>query len=46
MSDAWLTLALMKLLIVDDDAPMREALAVGLQLQWEDVEVMVAADVY
>jgi two-component system KDP operon response regulator KdpE len=34
----------MKLLIVDDDARMREALAVGLQLQWEDAEVVVADD--
>jgi two-component system KDP operon response regulator KdpE len=34
----------MKLLIVDDDARMREALAVGLQLQWEDAEVLVAED--
>jgi two-component system KDP operon response regulator KdpE len=34
----------MKLLVVDDDPRMREALAVGLQLQWEDAEVLTAEE--
>ena len=34
----------MKVLVVDDDPRLREALEVGLQLQWEDAEVLSAAD--
>jgi two-component system, OmpR family, KDP operon response regulator KdpE len=34
----------MKFLIVDDDPRLREALVAGLQLQWEDAEVLEAAD--
>ncbi|MBV8715922.1 MAG: response regulator transcription factor [Chloroflexi bacterium] len=34
----------MKILVVDDDARLREALEVGLQLQWEDAHVLSAAD--
>jgi two-component system KDP operon response regulator KdpE len=34
----------MKILVVDDDPRLREALEVGLQLQWQDAEVLVAAD--
>lgn len=34
----------MKVLVVDDDPRLREALEVGLQLQWEDAEVVSAAD--
>lgn len=34
----------MKVLIVDDDARIREALEVGIQLQWEDAHVLAAAD--
>jgi DNA-binding response OmpR family regulator len=34
----------MKVLIVDDDPRIREALEVGLQLQWEDAHVLSAAD--
>jgi ParB/RepB/Spo0J family partition protein len=34
----------MKILIVDDDPRIREALVTGLQLQWEDAEVIEAAD--
>jgi two-component system KDP operon response regulator KdpE len=34
----------MKLLVVDDDPRLREALAIGLQLQWEDAEVLTADD--
>ena len=34
----------MKVLVVDDDPRLREALEVGLQLQWQDAEVVVAAD--
>jgi two-component system KDP operon response regulator KdpE len=33
-----------KVLVVDDDLRLREALEVGLQLQWEDAEVVSAAD--
>jgi two-component system KDP operon response regulator KdpE len=33
-----------KILVVDDDARLREALSVGLQLQWEDAEVLTAED--
>jgi two-component system KDP operon response regulator KdpE len=34
----------MKVLVVDDDPRLREALEVGLQLQWEDAQVVSAAD--
>jgi DNA-binding response OmpR family regulator len=34
----------MKILVVDDDPRLREALEVGLQLQWEDTQVIDAAD--
>ena len=34
----------MKILVVDDDPRLREALEVGLQLQWEDAQVFSAAD--
>src|SRR5215469_14425467 len=34
----------MKVLVVDDDPRLREALEVGLQLQWEDAQVISAAD--
>ncbi len=34
----------MKILTIDDDPSVREALAVGLQLQWQDAEVLQAAD--
>ena len=34
----------MKVLIVDDDAALLDALAVGFQLQWEDAEVLTAND--
>jgi two-component system KDP operon response regulator KdpE len=34
----------MKILLVDDDPQLREALTVGLQLQWQDAEVLEAAD--
>jgi two-component system KDP operon response regulator KdpE len=34
----------MKILTIDDDASIREALAIGLQLQWEDAEVLQAAN--
>jgi two-component system KDP operon response regulator KdpE len=34
----------MKILVVDDDPRLREALEVGLQLQWEDTQVISAAD--
>ena len=34
----------MKILVVDDDPRLREALEVGLQLQWEDTQVSSAAD--
>jgi DNA-binding response OmpR family regulator len=33
-----------KVLIVDDDQRLREALEVGIQLQWADAEVLTAAD--
>lgn len=32
----------MKILVVDDDARIRDALTVGLQLQWEDAKVLAA----
>jgi len=34
----------MKVLVVDDDARVREALEIGIALQWEDVKVVSAAD--
>jgi DNA-binding response OmpR family regulator len=34
----------MKILIVDDDPRIREALVTGLQLQWQDAEVIEATD--
>jgi two-component system, OmpR family, KDP operon response regulator KdpE len=34
----------MKVLVVDDDARLRDALEVGLALQWEDTQVVGAAD--
>jgi two-component system KDP operon response regulator KdpE len=33
-----------KILTIDDDASVREALAVSLQLQWQEVDVLQAAD--
>jgi two-component system, OmpR family, KDP operon response regulator KdpE len=34
----------MKVLVVDDDPPLREALEVGMQQQWQDAHVLSAAD--
>jgi two-component system, OmpR family, KDP operon response regulator KdpE len=34
----------MKVLVVDDDPRLRDALEVGLKLQWEDTQVITAAD--
>jgi two-component system KDP operon response regulator KdpE len=34
----------MKILVVDDDPGIREALEVGLQLQWQDAEILSASD--
>jgi two-component system, OmpR family, KDP operon response regulator KdpE len=34
----------MKVLVIDDDARMRDALEIGIQLQWEDAQVLTAAD--
>jgi two-component system KDP operon response regulator KdpE len=34
----------MKILVVDDDPRLREALEVGMQLQWQDAEVLTASD--
>jgi DNA-binding response OmpR family regulator len=34
----------MKILLVDDDPQILDALSVGLQLQWQDCEVVTAAD--
>lgn len=34
----------MKVLVVDDDVRIREALEVGIQLQWEDAHVLTAGD--
>jgi two-component system KDP operon response regulator KdpE len=34
----------MKILVVDDDSRIRDALEVGMHLQWEDAEVLTAAD--
>jgi len=33
-----------KVLVVDDDPRLREALELGIQLQWEDAEVVTATD--
>ena len=34
----------MKILVVDDDQPILDALIVGFQLQWQDATVLVARD--
>jgi two-component system KDP operon response regulator KdpE len=34
----------MKVLVVDDDPRLRDALQVGLQLQWQNADVVLAAD--
>jgi len=34
----------MKVLVIDDDARLRDALEIGIQLQWEDAHVLTAAD--
>jgi two-component system KDP operon response regulator KdpE len=34
----------MKVLVVDDDQRLREALEVGVQLQWQDAQILTAAD--
>jgi len=34
----------MKLLVIDDDPRLRDALQVGVQLQWQDAEVVSSAD--
>jgi DNA-binding response OmpR family regulator len=34
----------MKVLVIDDDPRLREALEVGIQLQWQDAQVLTAAD--
>ena len=34
----------MKVLVVDDDPRLREALEVGVQLQWQDAQVLTASD--
>jgi two-component system KDP operon response regulator KdpE len=34
----------MKLLVIDDDPRLRDAVEVGVQLQWQDAEVISAAD--
>jgi DNA-binding response OmpR family regulator len=34
----------MKILVVDDDQPILDALIVGFQLQWQDATVLVACD--
>jgi two-component system KDP operon response regulator KdpE len=34
----------MKILIVDDDRSIVEAVSIGLELQWNDIQVLVAAD--
>jgi len=33
-----------KILVVDDDSRLHEAFDVGLQLQWEDSQVLTAAE--
>ncbi len=34
----------MKVLVVDDDQRIRDALEIGIQLQWQDAKVLTAAD--
>ena len=34
----------MKVLVVDDDPRLRDALEIGIQLQWQDAQVLTAAD--
>jgi two-component system KDP operon response regulator KdpE len=34
----------MKVLVIDDDPRLREALEVGIQLQWQDAQILTAAD--
>ena len=34
----------MKILVIDDDQPILDALSVGFQLQWQDATVLVASD--
>jgi DNA-binding response OmpR family regulator len=34
----------MKVLVIDDDARLSDALEIGIQLQWEDSQVITAAD--
>jgi two-component system KDP operon response regulator KdpE len=34
----------MKVLVIDDDAKVRDALEIGIQLQWEDAHVLTASD--
>jgi CheY-like chemotaxis protein len=34
----------LKILVVDDDQPILDALTVGFQLQWQDATVLVAHD--
>lgn len=34
----------MRILTIDDDASVRRALTVSLQLQWQDIEVLQAGD--
>jgi DNA-binding response OmpR family regulator len=34
----------MKVLVIDDDPRLREALEIGIQLQWEDAQVLTAPD--
>jgi DNA-binding response OmpR family regulator len=34
----------MKVLVIDDDPRLRDSLAVGIQLQWQDAEVITAED--
>jgi two-component system KDP operon response regulator KdpE len=34
----------MKILVIDDDTQIRDAVAVGVQLQWQDATVLTAAD--
>jgi two-component system KDP operon response regulator KdpE len=34
----------MKVLVIDDDERVRDALEIGIQLQWQDAQVLTAAD--